>query len=376
MITKKKERIELISNLMYDAYHKIIPKLFTIGKDDFKIHDIAIYFEYNEDMYNEIMNKNIKSVLGEYRPASLYINICLEGIIKYAYDLISTANDVDTIFDIEIVARTKMVTTLIHELFHYNQKIDYSKKDMGSRKIKAEAMVRQKELEFQIIHYSDLIHYLGCDPYFLLLTIDTEYNNISDIKLHMDEVLRTSVEKIYPEIGFIPYEYTDSCNFLAEYIFGTYYERSFLSEDGIYDSGYCVLKTEEEIYNYTLKFINEYEKARTVKMEFDIDLSKIFTDIKKPRTSGYVVLKDNGKDLDEIKSVERLFNIIIEKIYKRHKMNLNQLKKLGANSIYRIIQPEKPMVKAGEYISTFYAITYKTEYDVMLIEMEEIKMAI
>ena len=362
-----KETKKIITNLIYETYHKIVPKLLEIGKDEFMLNDIGIYFRYDKSIFKKsVIDKHC--TCGEYRPSSLYINIYLDGILAFAHNLYTAT--ASTRLDIELIAKTKLISTIIHELFHHNQKIDFTISDKKKQQEKAEAMVYQKELEFQIKYYDDLIHYLGCDAWFLLLNMSTDISGIDDIKSNIDRVLKDSIEEMFPNIGYTPYEYTDSCNFLARYIFASYYDRTFNKD--IYNSSENILKS-EEIYDHILKFIKNYDESLSVTLKFDIDLSEIFSGVKNPRVSGYVLLKDNGKDLNEVKSIERLFNVVINKINKTAKITRKQLLKLDNKSLYNKINPEYNWDRVGTYICRYYTIDYTINCGMMTLELRKLK---
>ena len=368
------ERKKLVTDLIYETYHKIAPKILKIGKDEFMLNDIGIYFTYRPENLEENKNNIVKpkdsddsktAVCGMYEADGMDILIILEGVLYIGDGDMKTALKRSIFTDLEILAKTTITAILIHELFHYNQKIDFTIPNQKKRQEIMEAMVYQKELEFQINHFHELTQLIGCDSRFLLNRIGEKYNaaDIDDIKSNIDRVLKDSIEEMFPDTGYTPYEYTDSCNFLARYMYYSYARKV--------DIG-TFITTENEIYNRVLEFIKFYNNSEKVELKFDMDLNELLRDnFSPPRISGYVVLKDNGKDLNEVKSIERLFNILIDPINKFIELDKKRLMKLSNKKLYNSLMSAH--YSGGDYITFHTVLDYEISENEMIITLKPVK---
>lgn len=140
-----------------------------------------------------------------------------------------------------------------------------------------------------------------------------------------------------------------------------------------------ILISEKEIYDYTVNFINDYKKAKTVKIEFDIYIRKLYltTDtyerISEPRTSGYVLLKEDYKDLDELTSIERMFIEIQKKIDKALKIDKKHLLKLDNKDLFKKLM--KTNTSSGEYIMFSTIMEYSMRGEEMVIFLRNLNFS-
>lgn len=378
-----KQEKELIKHLIYEAYHFTIPRLLEIGKDDFIINNLNIFFKYDKNKMSELLDATIHPyndeegtmlICGIFYSESNSIDMRLEAICRIAISNVEFYASNNRKVSIEKAARTCMIPILAHELFHYNQYVDYTIKDSIKRLEKEEYMVYQKSIEFILKHLCDLTYYLDCDMETLIdFEIEKgEEHSLEELGENAALIAKNNIVKMFPKVTYTEYEYTNSCNFIARYIYNTYQHRKNHSE--AYNDK--ILTSEEEIYQYVRKFIDDYENARSVKMEFDVSINKfylgndIYEKINEPRCSGYVLLKENHKDLNELKSIERLFIEIMKKIDKAAGINKKQLLKLDNVSLYERVMAIKN--GPGDYLMISTIMEYSMHGDEMIIYLKNL----
>lgn len=382
-----KQEKKLFEYFIYEAYHITFPRLMEIGKDDFKLCNLNIFFDYDIDKINMLLNSTISPnspdeesvayICGTFNPNTMNIIMRLEAIFRIAnsHDMFRMENNRKA--SIEKLARSCNVAILTHELFHYNQKVDFGIEDPTKRLAKEEYAVYQKTAEFIAKHMSELVDYLDCDTEFIAkdLVFDGEEHTLEELHDNAVLISKNTIKNLFPDMEYTPYEYADPCNFIARYIYSTYTVRANMSER--YNDK--ILISEKEIYDYTVNFINDYKKAKTVKIEFDIYIRKLYltTDtyerISEPRTSGYVLLKEDYKDLDELTSIERMFIEIQKKIDKALKIDKKHLLKLDNKDLFKKLM--KTNTSSGEYIMFSTIMEYSMRGEEMVIFLRNLNFS-